>query len=110
MVEQVRATLERFRVRFDRWFSERELHDERRGRRARSSCSSERGHVYASEGATWLRTTAFGDDKDRVLRRSSGELTYFASDIAYHEDKRGARLRPPDQRARRRPPRLRRAA
>jgi arginyl-tRNA synthetase len=48
----------------------------------------QRGYVYSSEGATWLRTTALGDDKDRVLRRSSGELTYFASDIAYHEDKR----------------------
>ena len=47
------------------------------------------GHVYSSEGATWLRTTAFGDDKDRVLRRSSGEWTYFATDIAYHQDKHG---------------------
>ena len=56
-------------------------------RARRSRCSSETGHVYTSEGATWLRTTAFGDDKDRVLRRSSGELTYFAPDIAYHLDK-----------------------
>ena len=51
-----------------------------------------RGHVYESEGAIWLRTTAFGDDKDRVLIRSDGEPTYFAADIAYHRDKleRGA--------------------
>ena len=53
----------------------------------RSRCSSASGHVYTSEGATWLRTTAFGDDKDRVLRRSSGEFAYFAPDIAYHLDK-----------------------
>jgi arginyl-tRNA synthetase len=45
------------------------------------------GHVYSHEGATWFRTSNLGDDKDRVLRRSSGELTYFATDIAYHEDK-----------------------
>jgi arginyl-tRNA synthetase len=47
-----------------------------------------RGHVYSQDGALWLRTTSFGDDKDRVLVRSTGELTYLASDIAYHEDKR----------------------
>ena len=47
----------------------------------------EKGHVYRSEGAVWLRTSAFGDDKDRVLERSSGETTYFANDVAYHEDK-----------------------
>ena len=88
MIEQVRSTLERFRVRFDRWFSEHQLHEARIAWRRGSSSSSEAGHVYSSEGATWLRTTSFGDDKDRVLRRSSGELTYFASDIAYHQDKR----------------------
>jgi arginyl-tRNA synthetase len=87
VLEQVRATLERFRVRFDRFFSEREL---LRGGVAQALESLERGgHVYSSEGATWLRTTPFGDDKDRVLRRASGELTYFATDIAYHEHKRG---------------------
>ena len=58
------------------------------GGRARSRSSSEQGHTYRSEGALWLRTTDFGDDKDRVLVRSNGEHTYFASDIAYHQDKR----------------------
>ncbi len=48
----------------------------------------QQGHTYRSEGALWLRTTEFGDDKDRVLVRSNGEHTYFASDIAYHQDKR----------------------
>jgi arginyl-tRNA synthetase len=87
MVERVRATLERFRVSFDRWYSESTLEHEGRIERA-LSLLEEAGHVYMSEGAMWLRTTAFGDDKDRVLRRSSGELTYFASDIAYNEQKR----------------------
>ncbi len=87
IVEQVRQTLERFRVRFDRFFSERSLHEGDRIAQA-LAVLEETGHVYSSEGALWLRTSEFGDDKDRVLRRSSGELTYFASDIAYHQDKR----------------------
>ena len=56
--------------------------------RTRSSILEHQGHTYRSEGALWLRTTDYGDDKDRVLVRSSGEHTYFASDIAYHQDKR----------------------
>ena len=110
MVERVRETLERFRVRFDRVLLRAHPARERRGRAGARRSSRGAGHVYALRGRDWLRTTAFGDDKDRVLRRSSGELTYFASDIAYHQDKRGARLRPPDQRAGRRPPRLHRRA
>ena len=86
MLEAVRDTLERFRVRFDRFFSERSLHSDGAIDRALERLS-ESEHVYASEGATWLRTGELGDDKDRVLRRSSGELTYFAADVAYHEDK-----------------------
>ena len=49
---------------------------------------AEQGRTYTEDGALWLRTTEFGDDKDRVLVRSSGEHTYFASDTAYHQDKR----------------------
>jgi arginyl-tRNA synthetase len=86
MLEQVRATLERFRVGFDRFYSERSLHDAGRIDEA-IALLEEGGHIYTSEGATWLRTSAFGDDKDRVLRRSSGEFAYFAPDIAYHLDK-----------------------
>ena len=86
MLDEVRATLERFRVRFDRFFSERSLHEaeaiEPAIERLRVA-----GHVYESEGATWLRATTFGDDKDRVLRRSTGEYTYFAPDIAHHLEK-----------------------
>jgi arginyl-tRNA synthetase len=86
MVDDVRASLERFRVSFDRFFSERTLYEEGALDRAIEALD-ERGHVYGSEGASWLRTTALGDDKDRVVRRSTGESTYFASDIAYHGDK-----------------------
>jgi arginyl-tRNA synthetase len=88
MMEQVRQTLERFRVRFDRFFSERSLYEGDAIDQA-LAVLEQTGHVYSHEGATWLRTSEFGDDKDRVLRRSTGELTYFASDIAYHQDKRG---------------------
>ena len=87
MVEAARATLERFRVSFDRFFSERSLH-EGGAIQGVLDLLEEREHLYPHERAVWLRTTRFGDDKDRVLMRSSGELTYFAADIAYHQDKR----------------------
>jgi arginyl-tRNA synthetase len=91
MRERIEATLERFGVRFDTWFSERSLHEGGKIQEAIEHLR-ERGHVYQNEGAVWLRTTEFGDDKDRVLVRSDGEPTYFAADIAYHRDKleRGA--------------------
>jgi arginyl-tRNA synthetase len=89
MVERLRSTLSTFRVEFDTWFSERDLH---RGDPSAVQHAfdvlAEQGRSYRSEGALWLRTTEFGDDKDRVLERSSGEHTYFASDIAYHQEKR----------------------
>jgi arginyl-tRNA synthetase len=87
VLEGIQATLERFRVHMDRFFSERSLRDTRAIKHT-LDVLEEREHVYPLEGAVWLRTTTFGDDKDRVLLRSNGELTYFASDIAYHEDKR----------------------
>jgi arginyl-tRNA synthetase len=86
MREMIAATLERFGVHHDRWSSERELYDSGRAQAALDELR-ERGHVYESEGATWLRTTEFGDDKDRVLFRSNGDPTYLAADIAYHRDK-----------------------
>ena len=86
MMRRVIATCERFRVQFDRLFSERSLYEGGAADRA-LALMQENGHVYEHEGATWLRTTTFGDDKDRVLIRSTGEKTYFASDIAYHADK-----------------------
>jgi arginyl-tRNA synthetase len=86
MLEEVRTTLERFGVRFDTWFSERDLY--RRGEVESALADLDRrGHTYRHEDALWLRTTAFGDDKDRVLIRSNGEPTYLTADVAYHWDK-----------------------
>ena len=84
----IRATLEAYRVTFDTWFLEASLHEGEPSAVERViALLDERGHVYRSEGAVWLRTSAFGDDKDRVLERSSGETTYFANDVAYHANK-----------------------
>ena len=85
----IQDTLARFRVSFDTWFREAGLHEGDPSPIARAlERLEERGHAYRSEGALWLRTTAFGDDKDRVLVRSTGEVTYFAADAAYLQDKR----------------------
>jgi arginyl-tRNA synthetase len=80
-------TLRRFGVEFDTWFSERSLHGEGGGLERVLADLRESGHVYESEGATWLRTTELGDDKDRVLIRSEGDPTYYLTDLAYHRDK-----------------------
>jgi arginyl-tRNA synthetase len=84
----IRKTLADFRVTYDTWFLERSLHEgEPSAVRRALERLEEQGNVYRSDGAVWLRTTAFGDDKDRVLERSTGEPTYFANDIAYHAAK-----------------------
>jgi arginyl-tRNA synthetase len=89
MVERMAHTLAKFRVRFDAWMYESELHAGEPSAVTRAlELLAERGYAYRREKATWLRSTEFGDDKDRVLVRSGGEYTYFASDIAYHQDKR----------------------
>jgi arginyl-tRNA synthetase len=86
MQDGVRGTLERFGVRYDTWFSERSLYS--RGEVESALADLDRGgHTYRHEDALWLRTTAFGDDKDRVLIRANGEPTYLAADVAYHWDK-----------------------
>ncbi|MDP9398706.1 MAG: arginine--tRNA ligase [Actinomycetota bacterium] len=86
-LREQRQVLDGFRTRFDVWRSERELHQSGAVERAFARLR-EQGHVYDADGAMWLRTTDFGDDKDRVLVKSDGELTYFASDAAYYVDKR----------------------
>ena len=105
-----RSSSTTFRTHFDVWFSERVAARRRRGRPTSLEKLRGQGHLFDADGALWMRTTDFGDDKDRVLIRSNGELTYFASDTAYYVDKRGARLRRVHLPARRRPPRLRRPA
>ncbi|MCA1824300.1 MAG: arginine--tRNA ligase [Mycobacteriales bacterium] len=87
MVESIKASLETFRVHFDVWFLERSLHESGAVDAAVARLREHR-HVYDGDGAVWLRTTDFGDDKDRVLVRSGGEPTYFAKDAAYYLDKR----------------------
>ncbi|MGN6664054.1 MAG: arginine--tRNA ligase [Solirubrobacterales bacterium] len=86
VLESVRRTLERFGVRFDTFSSERSLYAKGEVDAALAELE-QRGHTYHSEDALWLRTTDFGDDKDRVLVRSNGEATYLTPDIAYHWDK-----------------------
>ncbi len=86
MLDAVRETLGRFGVRFDTWFSERDLYA--RGEVDSALAQLDAGnHTYRHEQALWLRTTEFGDDKDRVLIRSNGEPTYLTADVAYHWDK-----------------------
>jgi arginyl-tRNA synthetase len=90
MIGQMQGSLEGFRVQsFDHWAFESKLHEGAPSPVDHAlSLLDQSGHTYRSEGALWLRTTDYGDDKDRVLVRSNGEHTYFASDIAYHQDKR----------------------
>ena len=86
MTDRIRASLERMRVTFDVWTSERSLHEGGAVQAAITRARSE-GYVYDLDGAVWLQTSAFGDDKDRVLIKADGEPTYFAADLAYLEDK-----------------------
>jgi arginyl-tRNA synthetase len=79
--------LDSFNTHFDVWFSERSLHDSNDVATGLEKLR-DAGHLFDADGALWMRTTDFGDDKDRVLIRSDGELTYFASDTAYYVDKR----------------------
>ena len=82
MIDLIRASLARFRVSFDSWFLERSLYEDGSVDRAIARVR-EAGYTFEQDGALWLRTTEFGDDKDRVIIRSNGEPGYFAGDIAY---------------------------
>jgi arginyl-tRNA synthetase len=86
MLADIRADLERFRVRFDAFFSETSLHAAGRVADGIDRLLAA-GDAYESDGAVWFRTTAYGDEKDRVLRRADGSTTYIAPDVAYHLDK-----------------------
>ena len=86
-LQQQKDVLDKFGTHFDVWYSEKSLHDS--GAVATVAQRLEdKGHIFKAENATWLRTTDFGDDKDRVLVKADGELTYFTSDTAYYLDKR----------------------
>lgn len=91
MMNNVKETLEIFGNHFNTWFSERSLFvpdEEGKTKVDRAfEVMKERGYIFEQEGATYFRSTAFGDEKDRVLIKTNGELTYFMSDVAYHYDK-----------------------
>jgi arginyl-tRNA synthetase len=86
IVDDIRDDLEHFGVAYDEWYSERSLEESGAVNKCIARLRSA-GHVYEQEGALWFRSTAFGDEKDRVVVRDNGQTTYFASDIAYHLDK-----------------------
>jgi len=86
-LEQQRKVLDNFGTHFDTWFSERSLYEDNFFNHSLDKLKKQ-GHVYEQEGAIWLRTTDFGDDKDRVMIKSDGTFAYFASDSAYYVSKR----------------------
>jgi arginyl-tRNA synthetase len=86
LLAQIRDDLDRFGIGFDQWISEVTLHVDGKVERALGRLRAT-GHLYEEDGATWVRTTDFGDDKNRVIIRQNGQMTYFASDLAYHMDK-----------------------
>ncbi|MCH7881604.1 MAG: arginine--tRNA ligase [Proteobacteria bacterium] len=86
LVDVIRSDLHAFGVDFDEWFSERSLADAGQVESAIQRLT-DNGHMYQKDGAWWFRSTDFGDEKDRVVKRDNGQTTYFASDIAYHMNK-----------------------
>ena len=86
LVDVIRRDLESFGVKFDEWFSERELTEQGLVEKAITALK-QKNHIYESHGALWFKSTDFGDEKDRVVKRDNGQNTYFASDIAYHMNK-----------------------
>ncbi|MEK4968062.1 arginine--tRNA ligase [Cytobacillus sp. FSL R7-0696] len=85
-MEKLKNDLEDFRVPYDVWYSETSLYHNGKIDRALEALK-ENGHIYEEDGATWFRSTTFGDDKDRVLIKNDGSYTYLTPDIAYHKDK-----------------------
>lgn len=85
-MEKLKKDLTEFNVHFDNWFSETSLYENKEIDKALEQMR-QHGYIFEEDGATWLRTTEFGDDKDRVLIKKDGSYTYFLPDIAYHYDK-----------------------
>jgi arginyl-tRNA synthetase len=86
MLEEIRRDMEDFRVEFDVWSSESDLYNFGLIEKALDTLRA-KGQIYEEDGATWIKTSLYGDDKDRVIKKSDGQYTYFASDIAYHLNK-----------------------
>ena len=87
-LDKIKRDLKAFRVKFDVWYSETALYKSGQVEQGLEALRAS-GHIYEEEGATWLSTTAFGDDKNRVLVKNDGSYTYLTPDIAYHRDKYG---------------------
>lgn len=85
-MDKLKKDLEEFRVKFDVWYSETSLYETGKVQEA-LNLLRENGHIYEEDGATWFRSTTYGDDKDRVLIKKDGSYTYLTPDIAYHKDK-----------------------
>jgi len=86
MLTDIEEDLKDFGIVFDRWQSEKELYEKEKVESALTALQ-QKGYLYEKDGATWFSSTSFGDDKDRVVVKQTGDYTYFASDIAYHKDK-----------------------
>ena len=86
ILKGIQKDLTEFRVNFDNWFSEQSLYDDSSVEKAIEWLKG-KGHIYEKDGAVWLKSSAFNDDKDRVIVKKTGEKTYFCSDIAYHQNK-----------------------
>ncbi|TYB33562.1 MAG: arginine--tRNA ligase [Flexistipes sinusarabici] len=86
ILNEIKDDLRDFNVEFDKWFSEQSLYDEGKVEDTLNFLN-ENNKIYEADSALWFKSAEYNDDKDRVLRKSDGELTYFASDIAYHRDK-----------------------
>jgi arginyl-tRNA synthetase len=86
MLAEIKRDLTRFRISFDVWYSESDLHTSGLLERALNKVE-DAGHMYEKDGALWISTSRFGDDKDRVIRKNDGHYTYFAADISYHLEK-----------------------
>lgn len=87
MLEEIRQDLKDFRISFDMWYSESDLYASGELQKALEMMAG-RENLYEKDGALWIRTSEFGDDKDRVIRKKDGEFTYFATDMSYHLNKR----------------------
>lgn len=86
LLAELKETLKDYGIQFDVWFSEKSLHDNGSVHREIQALTTQ-NHTYEKDGAIWFKSTEFGDDKDRVLKKANGELTYVASDIAYMDNK-----------------------
>ena len=86
ILKGIEKDLAEFRVNFDNWFSEQSLYEDNSVEKAIEGLKV-KGHIYEKDGAVWLKSSAFNDDKDRVIVKQTGEKTYFCSDIAYHQNK-----------------------